>query len=139
MIATSEAARTDPAALESRYDGPIPPQVRAVARLGSPAMVLLVRARAEAAFFRAMVRGQVRTIRRRRADGSFYPALIDDLRLYLRYVRAWQHLAVRMAGAAAGPRRMPSTRSPANGGRGFDMMGHPIARSTIGPDSAVVR
>jgi hypothetical protein len=136
MIATCEAGRTDPTAVESLYDGPIPPQARAVARLGSPAMVLLVRARAEAAFFRGMVRGQVTAIRRRRADGSFYPALIDDLRLYLRYCRAWQRLAVR---TAAERHRAPSMRSPANGGRGFDMMGHPIARSTIEPHSAVVR
>ena len=78
-----------------------------------------------------MVRGQLRAIRRRRADGSFYPALIDDLRLYLGHCRAWQRLAVTLA-AGLDPTRAattPPTRSPANNGRGFDVMDHSIARS----------
>src|SRR5207248_139916 len=76
--------------------GPIPDQARAVARLGTPAMVMLIRARAEAAFFRGMARGQLRAIRRRRADGSAYPALYEDLALYIRHCRAWHGLAVAL-------------------------------------------
>ena len=56
--------------LNQLYDGPIPPVVLAVARYGSPEMVLLMRARGEAAFFRSMILGQVKTIRARRTDGT---------------------------------------------------------------------
>src|SRR6266849_800133 len=78
------------------YDGPIPPVVRAVARYGSPEMVLLVRARGEAAFFRSMVLGQVKTIRARRAGGTFYPALLTDLRWYRHQFRGWNRIAAQM-------------------------------------------
>jgi hypothetical protein len=37
-----------------------------------------------------MVLGQLDIIRRRRAEGSFYPALIDDLRTYRAGWRQWQ-------------------------------------------------
>jgi hypothetical protein len=115
------------AELERLYNGPIPPQARAIALLGTPAMVMLVRARAEAAFFRCMARGQLRAIRRRRADGSFYAALIDDLRLYLRHYRAWRHLAATLAMRLEPPRATakPTMRSPASSGRGFGVMAEP--------------
>jgi hypothetical protein len=75
-----------------------------VAHHGSPALVLLARPRGEAAFFAAMASGQIRTLRRRRADGSGYPALVDDLAFYLRHRRAWRRVAAALvAGAAAWP------------------------------------
>src|SRR5690348_2426646 len=75
--------------LERIYNGPIPEPARSIARIGSPAALMLVRATAEAAFFTAMARAQLATIRRRRADGTSYPALIADLALYRRQRRAW--------------------------------------------------
>ena len=81
--------------LEATYDGPIPEPARRAAQRGSAAL-LLMRARAESAFFAAMIRGQLATIRRRRADGSFYPALIEDLALYRRQYRAWRRLAAQL-------------------------------------------
>jgi hypothetical protein len=40
-----------------------------------------------------MVQGQIKTIRYRRAVGSYYPALVSDLRLYLTERRRWRRLA----------------------------------------------
>jgi hypothetical protein len=128
------------AELESLYDGPIPDQARAVARFGTPAMVMLIRARAETAFFRGMVRGQLRTIRRRRADGSAYPALYEDLALYLRHCRAWHGLAVTLQSAidtAAPLCGERQTRSPAKRRAGLQFDGSSIARSLTGPDSVL--
>jgi len=127
------------AELESLYNGPIPDQARAVARFGTPAMVMLIRARAETAFFRGMVRGQLRTIRRRRADGSAYPALYEDLALYLRHCRAWHSYAVtlRLAVDTARPRAERQTRSPATSRAGLQFDGSSIARSRTGPDSVL--
>ncbi len=79
--------------LEQTFNGPIPPAALAVARHGSPEMVALIQADGQRAFFAGMVRGQVRAIRGRRADGSFYPALIDDLAMYRRQFRGWNRLA----------------------------------------------
>ena len=121
----SGATALELGALEALYNGPIPPLARAVAQLGGRDMVMLIRARAEAAFFRGMVRGQLRAIRRRRADGSFYAALIDDLRLYLGHCRAWQRLAVTLAARLERPCPAAPTRSPASKGRGFDVMDLP--------------
>jgi hypothetical protein len=125
--------------LESLDNGPIPDHARAVARLGTPAMVMLVRARAETAFFRGMVRGQLRAIRRRRADGSAYPALYEDLALYLRHSRAWHALAIALRSAvdAPRPRAEGQTRSPATWRAGLRFDGITIARSRIGPHSAL--
>jgi hypothetical protein len=80
-------------AIQQLYDGIIPKAALDVARYGTPEMVALIRAKGEVAFFRSMVRGQIKTIRARRADGSFYPALIKDLQLYRRQFRAWNKLA----------------------------------------------
>lgn len=80
--------------LEQIYDGPIPGCVLTVLRFGSHEMVALVRARGELAFFRSMVRGHIKIIRSRRADGSFYPALIDDLQLYRQHFRKWHQCAI---------------------------------------------
>jgi hypothetical protein len=81
------------AELERRYDGPVPPQLRLVARLGSARDLRRLEAEGQAAFFTAMARGQLRAIRLRRADGSFYPALLADLALYRRERRRWRRIA----------------------------------------------
>jgi hypothetical protein len=80
-------------ALHQTFDGIIPTAVLAVTKHGTPEMVALIRADGEVAFFRSMIVGQIKTIRARRADGSFYPALINDLQLYRRQFRAWNKLA----------------------------------------------
>ena len=82
------------AELERRHDGPPPPEERLVALAGSGERHAYLQAVAEAAFFTAMIRGQLRTIRRRRADGSFYPALLSDLALYRRQRRGWHRIVL---------------------------------------------
>jgi hypothetical protein len=86
------------AELERRYDGPVPPPLRLVARLGSAGAVRRLQAEGQAAFFTAMARGQLRAIRLRRADGSFYQAMLADLALYRRERRRWRRIARRLAG-----------------------------------------
>jgi len=92
--------------LERAFNGPVPEPARQAARHGSADMVLLVRARGEAAFFTAMTRGQIVTIRERRRDGSFYPALLTDLALYHRHRRAWRRVAASLAAELLPPQRM---------------------------------
>ena len=82
--------------LEELYDHGIPAAALAVARFGSPEMVALMRARGETAFFRSMILGQVKTIRARRAEGTFYPALLTDLRWYRHQFRGWNRIAAQM-------------------------------------------
>jgi hypothetical protein len=84
-------------ALERRFDGPIPPAFVAAALAGEVEFGEILRARGEAAFFAALIRGQIATIRRRRADGSCYPALLADLACYRRQRRAWWGRACRRA------------------------------------------
>src|ERR1700719_3692769 len=98
------------AELHQLYDGPIPPAVLAVARFGSPEMVALIRARGETAFFRSMILGQLKTIRMRRADGTYYPALLADLQLYRQQFRSWNRVAAEMRHAIGG-RDMPPTQA----------------------------
>ena len=85
------------AELERRFDGPIPPALKLIARHGSLRAVRLLQARGQAAFFASMVRGQLRAIRARRQEGSFYPAMLKDLTLYRRQYRRWRRLARRLA------------------------------------------
>lgn len=89
----------DMADLERRYDGPIPAPLRQVARLGSVEAVELLYAEHQAAFYRDMVLGQIAIIRRRRAAGSWYPSLHDDLRFYRAGWHRW--LARRTAARRA--------------------------------------
>lgn len=89
------------AELERRYDGAVPPPLRLAARLGSARAVRRLQAEGQAAFFTAMARGQLRAIRLRRADGSFYPALLADLALYRRERRRWRRIARLFARDAA--------------------------------------
>lgn len=77
------------AELEQRYDGPIPEGLRQAAQEGSAEAVELLFATGEAAFYKSMVLGQLAIIRRRRADGSFYPSLLADLRYYRDGWRHW--------------------------------------------------
>src|SRR5690349_9620496 len=95
--------------LEREFNGPVPAPALRAARYGSADMALLVRARGEAAFFMAMTRGQIATIRERRRDGSFYPALLADLALYRRYRQAWRRLAASLAAELLPPRTMEGT------------------------------
>jgi hypothetical protein len=88
------------AELERRYDGPVPPLLRRVARLGSARAARRLEAEGQAAFFTALARGQIRAIRLRRADGSFDPALLADLALYRRERRRWRRIAGLFARAA---------------------------------------
>jgi hypothetical protein len=76
--------------LERRYDGPIPAELRLVARLGSADIVERLFAEGQAAFYTSMVLGQLRTIRGRRAEGSIYPGLVDDRRTYGQGWRRWR-------------------------------------------------
>jgi hypothetical protein len=85
--------------LERQFNGPIPAAARDLARHGSHAPVLLLRARREATFFAAMASAQIRTLRQRRAEGSVRPALVEDLNFYLRHRRAWRRVAAALAAA----------------------------------------
>ena len=87
------------AALERRYDGAIPEAERRVARFGSAAAERLV-AEGQAAFFEALALGQIAIIRRRRRDGSFYPALTDYLAFYRRSWQRWRRVAQQLREAA---------------------------------------
>jgi hypothetical protein len=49
-----------------------------------------------------MARGQIRAIRRRHADNSFYPALAEDLAFYLRHWRAWRRVASEVGSEIVG-------------------------------------
>lgn len=89
------------AALERRYDGPIPEPLLRAARLGSPALAALLLAEGQARFFKGMAQGQRAIIRRRRADGSLYPGLFADLAFYCRRWRAWRRRARRLRAALA--------------------------------------
>ena len=77
------------AALERFYDGPVPPAELAAATAPGGGFRDGTRARGEAAFFAALIRGQIKTIRHRRAEGRLSPALLADLALYRRQRRAW--------------------------------------------------
>jgi hypothetical protein len=81
--------------LERRYDGAIPENLRLIARHGSADIVRRLHAEAQACFFAAMVRRQTQAIRQRRADGSFYAAMIADLAYYRRERRRWRLLAAQ--------------------------------------------
>ena len=79
--------------LHAAYDGTIPAAMLAVAQLGTSEAVALLGAEADARFLRRMVRGQVEAIRARREDGSFYPAMLTDLRYYVaRWRVAMRHV-----------------------------------------------
>lgn len=88
--------------LERAYNGPIPPGLLDIARYGSPWIVSLLDAAGRRAFYAEAVRSQIRIIRKRRRDGSFYVALLDDLRLYRSAFRAAHRRCCACASALAG-------------------------------------
>ncbi|MDB5409229.1 MAG: hypothetical protein JWL84_4141 [Rhodospirillales bacterium] len=75
--------------LELRYDGPIPEAERQY-NLYDPVTFRQAGAIAETAFFAALIRRQIRAIRRRRAVGLVPGALLDDLASYRRQYHAWR-------------------------------------------------
>ena len=87
--------------LHRTYDSGIPAAMLAVAQLGSAEAVALVQAEASVDFYRRMVRGQIDIIRKRRADGSFYPALLKDCRDYLDQYRQHRGRARKLAALVA--------------------------------------
>jgi hypothetical protein len=87
--------------------------MRLAARHGPSEIVRRIGARGEVNFFRALARIQIRGIRRRRDDGSFYPALAEDLGFYLRSWRAWRWLAAE-PGTALGKIEKPRHRGGAS-------------------------
>jgi hypothetical protein len=91
------------AQLERRYNGPVPAASLLVAHMGSAEAVERLFAEGQAAFFKRMVIAQIRVIRQRRRDGSFYGALLCDLDLYRRGWRRWHR--ERRALRAAPPAR----------------------------------
>jgi hypothetical protein len=89
--------------LERRFDGPVPEADRGFAHLGSVTAMELLRAKTETAFFAALVRGQIRAIRRRRAAGSAHSGLLEDLACYRRQHRAWRRVAANPSDGEAPP------------------------------------
>jgi hypothetical protein len=78
-------------------DGIIAEPVRRLALAGGTReMLALTDARGQVAFFDEMARGQVRAIRTRKADGSYYPAMRADFDLYLRERRKWRAIAASL-------------------------------------------
>ena len=78
------------ATLENRYSGPVPEGLRRAARLGSAELADFLLAEGQVHFYRSMAWGQLQIIRRRRADGSFHPRLIADLRYYREALCRWR-------------------------------------------------
>jgi len=96
--------------------------------------VLKIRARGEARLFRAMARGQIEAIRRRRDDGSFYPALADDLAFYLRQWRAWRRVVAEL-----GPAISEIEKPRHSEGGVSDLMAHPAPDPGLGVISIASR
>ena len=78
--------------LEARYDGVLPPQLERARRYGTLWAANLARAEAEVAFFRRMTHAQLRAMRRRRRDGTFYPDMRKDLAFYRAAAWRWRLL-----------------------------------------------
>ena len=79
--------------IERCYDGPIAERLLLLARHGSGRAVRRLQASAQARFFAEMARRQVHAIRQRRADGSVYAAMIEDLAYYRRERQRWRRIA----------------------------------------------
>jgi hypothetical protein len=89
------------AALERRYDGPVPEPLRQVARVGSADRRLLFDAEGQSDFFAALIRGQIEAIRRARRDGAIPARLFADLKLYRRQELWWRGEVQRLRAAVA--------------------------------------
>ena len=70
-------------------------------RAGGEAALALIEATGQAAFFKNMAKGQLEIIAKRKADGSFYPELVEDLELYQREQKRWEKIAAQYRKAAA--------------------------------------
>lgn len=78
------------AELERRFNGPIPEMDQMIARHGSRRMVEILHAQAQAMFFREMATRQIKAIRMRRKDDSYYPSMTKDLMYYIAEWRKWK-------------------------------------------------
>ncbi|HEX4113731.1 MAG TPA: hypothetical protein VH020_14455 [Stellaceae bacterium] len=99
-------AEVDPAlgalaALEQRYDGPIPEPLKRIAIHGSAARRSFIEAASQAQFFSAMIRGQLEAIRRSRHGGAIPAGLYADLALYRRRRHWWRRETARLSAADA--------------------------------------
>ena len=74
--------------LERRYDRAVPPDLLAIASIGSPELVAVMQQIATVEFYKNLTIRQIEAIRARRADGSYYSSMIADLKFYRRYHRA---------------------------------------------------
>jgi hypothetical protein len=91
------------AELERRHDGPIPPEARLAARLGSSAAALGAKAAGEAHFFTTLARGQIEAIRRARNSCRPEGRLRDTLALYLAERRRFRRIARNPASVPSDP------------------------------------
>jgi hypothetical protein len=87
------------AALERRYDGPIPEPVKRIAIHGSAARWSSIEAVSQAEFFSAMIRGQLDAIRRFQRHGTVPAHLYADLALYRRHRQRWRREVARRSAA----------------------------------------
>jgi hypothetical protein len=86
--------------LESRYDGPIPPPLRAAARAGSGVAAARIETAGETRFLAGLIARQLIAIRESRRAGRPVRMLTDDLDLYRRERRRLRDAS----GAAVAPR-----------------------------------
>jgi hypothetical protein len=98
-LADSNDVLSAMAALERRYDGPIPEPLRQIARDGSTDRRLLIEADGQTDFFTSLIRDQIEAIRRARRGGPIPGRLLDDLKLYRRHEFWWRREAQRLRAA----------------------------------------
>ena len=96
MVSTPIPCLEALSALERRFDGPIPEHLRQATLRGEWVLPPLLLAEAQVCFFASLIHGQIATIRRRRKDGTFYPDLVSDLRLYHGRRRIWRRELTRL-------------------------------------------
>jgi hypothetical protein len=87
--------------LERRYDGPIPADCGWSRDSARPISSSGYSPKGRAALYTSMVLGRLRIIRSRRAEGSYYPGLVDDLRTYRQGWRRWHRRRGRLRAASS--------------------------------------
>jgi hypothetical protein len=97
--------------LHQQYDGVIPSALLAAVKHGGHAFAELAGALSQLIFLRKMAQAQIKAIRARRANGTFYPAMVSDLLLYRDQHRAWVRHATAIRQEIAGT--VPATRRAA--------------------------
>jgi hypothetical protein len=100
MAATRRVLETL-AALERRYDGPIPEPLRQLAYFGSITGQRLAEADGQRDFFTRLVRDQLKALRRARRAGAESAGLAHDLAFYRRRRQWWRREAARLRSIAA--------------------------------------